>query len=112
MSGVGAVGEDRERGGGLEVWGAVRPANFARINTGKAQFAQIQFASGGSANFRTIKSVKITNGRGYFDVKVKFPSSGQVRIAWQYPNQAWASNSYINSQGQTIYSRTTGISIR
>jgi hypothetical protein len=54
------------RGRALEVWGDVRPANNARINTRTAQFAAIQFAPGGSGRFRTVKSVKITNGRGYW----------------------------------------------
>jgi hypothetical protein len=94
------------RGKTLEVWGAARPAEFARRATGRTQYAYIQL------NGRTIKAVKITNGRGYFDVRVKFPGSGQVRIAWQYPSDAPSMTSPYAAAGQTIYSRTTGISIR
>lgn len=98
------------RGRTLEVWGAARPAPFARRATGKAQFAYIQLNRGGG--FKTVKSVKITNGRGYFDVKVKFPGSGQVRIAWQYPSNAPNLASQYNSPGQFVFSRTMGITIR
>jgi hypothetical protein len=95
------------RGKTLEVWGAARPAPFARGATGKTQFAYIQL------NGRTIKSVKITNGRGYFDVNVKFPRSGQVRVAWQYPNNApsLTAPGYA-AAGEFIYSQTTTIRIR
>lgn len=97
------------RGRALEVWGGARPANFARIFTGKAQYVSIQFAPGGSGNFRQIKYVKITNGRGYIDVKVKFPGGGQVRLAWTYPSV----NALINplDPARTVYSRTTSISL-
>jgi hypothetical protein len=98
------------RGRTLEVWGAARPAPFARRATGKAQFAYIQLNQGGG--FRTVKSVKITNGRGYFDVRVRFPGSGQVRIAWQYPSNATNLASQYASPGQFVFSRTTGITIR
>ena len=99
------------RGRTLEVWGAARPAPFARRQTGKTQFAYIQLNRGGG--FRTVKSVKVTNGRGYFDVAVRFPGSGQVRIAWQYPSNASSlAAPGLASPGQFIYSRTTNISIR
>jgi hypothetical protein len=99
------------RGRTLEVWGAARPAPFAQRATGRAQFAYIQLNRGGG--FRTVKSVRITNGRGYFDVGVRFPGSGQVRIAWQYPSNASSlAAPGLASPGQFIYSRTTNISIR
>jgi hypothetical protein len=95
------------RGRTLEVWGAARPAPFARRATGQTQFAYIQL------NGRTVKAVRITNGRGYFDVRVKFPSSGQVRVAWQYPNNPTLGDPLGNAPlGHFIYSRTTNISIR
>jgi hypothetical protein len=94
------------RGRSLEVWGAVRPANNARINTGKTQFVAIQL------NGRTIKTVKITNGRGYIDTHVKFPHGGQVRLAWQYPYQPWANNAFVHDAGKFIYSMSIGIAVR
>jgi hypothetical protein len=66
------------RGRSLEVWGCVRPAHFAR---GPQQVA-IRFRAGSAGAFTTVKTVRITNPRGYFDVRVTFPSSGQVDLAW------------------------------
>jgi hypothetical protein len=70
------------RGKSLEVWGDVRPAHYA----GGSQSVQIQYAPKGSSKYRTVKNVRITNPHGYFDVHVKFPGSGNVRLAWTYPS--------------------------
>jgi hypothetical protein len=67
------------RGRRLEVWGCARPAHFAR----GPQQVSIEFRSGSKGAFKTLKKVTITNKRGYFDVKMTFPSSGQVKINWQ-----------------------------
>ena len=77
------------RGRTLEVWGCVRPAN--RYPRGAVGRVQIQL------NGRTIRSVRITNPNGYFDVHVAFPGSGNVRLAWNYPH------------GARIYSRTVRV---
>jgi hypothetical protein len=66
-------------GRSIEVWGAVRPAHFA---AGR-QTVAIRFRSGSKGAFKTLKTVAITNKRGYFDTRVSFPSSGQVHLAWQ-----------------------------
>ena len=66
------------RGHSLEVWGAARPAHFARGR----QLVSIQFRAGSAGAFRTLKTVPITNNRGYFDVRLTFPSSGQVKATW------------------------------
>jgi len=66
----------------LEVWGCVRPAHYAALATHRAQTALIQFRRGSRGGFATIKRVPITDPRGYFDVRVAFPASGAVRIAW------------------------------
>lgn len=75
-----------KRGRSLEVWGGVRAARFARLDTGRRQSVQIQFGSSAAGSFKTIKTVRITNQWGYFDVHVKFPGSGYVRLAWTYPS--------------------------
>jgi hypothetical protein len=84
------------RGRTLEVWGDVRPAHFAS----GPQVARIQWQGGyNGSTFITLQTVPLTNREGYFDVRVGFPSSGTVRIAWTTPG------------GQTIYSRTQTVTI-
>jgi hypothetical protein len=78
-----------KRGHSLEVWGCVRPAK--RYPIGAIGSVQIQ------VNGRTIRSVNITNPAGYFDVRMTFPRSGTVRLAWTYP------------QGPTVYSRSVRV---
>jgi hypothetical protein len=78
------------RGHALEVWGCVRPAKrYSRRAVGPLLI---------QLNGRTIRSVKVTNPAGYFDVHVTFPRSGSVRLAWTYPH------------GARIYSRTVKVS--
>jgi hypothetical protein len=42
----------------------------------------IQFRSGSQGAFKTLNTVVIRNERGYIDIHMSFPSSGQVRLAW------------------------------
>jgi hypothetical protein len=87
-----------------EVWGDVRPAPFAMLDGFGPQRAQIQLRSGGGS-FRTIKTVALNRPGGYFDVRMKFPSSGMVRIQWTYPSgDPLLSDPSVD--GQTIDSRT------
>jgi hypothetical protein len=86
-------------GQALEVWGCVRPAHYARVQTGSAQRVQIQFKAGSSGKFTTLQTVAITDPHGYFDVLTTFQRSGSVRLQWSYPH------------GPTIHSRTVTISI-
>jgi hypothetical protein len=90
----------------LEVWGDVRPAHFAAADTHNAQFVQIQLQRGTKGSFGTVKRVKVTNQRGYFDTRVTFPSSGTVRLVWQYPSGD------PNLPQGTIYSRHVQIKLR
>jgi hypothetical protein len=69
------------RGRSLEVWGGVRPAH----TYGGTQRAQIQWRKGRSGGWRTITNVRLRDSHGYFDVRVKFPGSGYVQVAWQQP---------------------------
>jgi hypothetical protein len=68
----------------IEVWGCARPAQFAHIDTGQPQTVEIQFAPASGGSFTTLATVPITNRAGYFDVRVAFPASGTVRLAWSY----------------------------
>jgi hypothetical protein len=77
------------RGRSLEVWGCVRPAPFAAFDTGAAQTVAIQFARGSSrasGPFTTIQTVTLGGTSScYFDLRVKFPASGTVRLGYAYP---------------------------
>jgi hypothetical protein len=84
----------------LEVWGCVRPADSGQLESGgAAQFVRIELAAAGG-HFRTITRLRLTDPYGYFDVPVKFRSSGLVRLAWSYP------------RGPSVHSRTVSITIR
>jgi hypothetical protein len=79
----------------LEVWGCVRPAQFAA----PGQQALIQFQNGSDGSWHTLRTLTITNLRGYFDLRQAFAGSGSVRLAWAQPGVG------------TIYSRTVAIKL-
>lgn len=85
------------RGGALEVWGDARAVPFATA----PQTVQVRFQAGSHGPFTTVRSVPITNSRGYFDVHVPFSGSGSVRLAWVDPLAG----------GGTAVSRTVTISL-
>jgi hypothetical protein len=88
------------RGRGLEVWGCVRPSRYAILDSGEPQTAQIQFARSGSGRFTPVKTITVGDPDNcYFDVRVKFPGSGAVRLAYTYA-------------GNTMTGRTVRVSIR
>ncbi len=71
------------RGRSLEVWGCVRPAGVALRGGGSPQTAEIEFAPGMSGAFTTIQTVTPSDPSNcYFDVRVKFPGSGTVRLSY------------------------------
>jgi hypothetical protein len=86
------------RGRKLEVWGCVRPAHFAQVDTHSTQHVKIQFRAGKHGSWKTVKTVAVSDGRGYFDEHVSFPGSGSVRLEWSYP-----------SGGGTIHSRIVDV---
>ena len=90
----------------LEVWGAVRPAYFAKLDTGKAQSVLVQFQAGSKGAFTTIATVPITDSQGYFDVHLAFLSSGSVRLQWTYPT-----GDPLLGRG-TVFSRTQKITVK
>ena len=81
-------------GQSLEVWGSVRPAHY----TGLPTDVRVQLKPSATGVFQTVDTVQVTDPDGYFDTRVRFPSSGQVRLAWTYPH------------GSTIFSRLVSIS--
>lgn len=84
----------------LEVWGCVRPAYYARLDTGAVQVAQLQFRGQGDRSFQTIRRIVLVDPAGYFDLRIVFPTTGTVRIAWSYPH------------GHAIYSRAVMVTLR
>jgi hypothetical protein len=94
------------KGRKLEVWGAVRPAYYATLDTGKAQSVLVQFQTGSKGAWTTVATVAIHNARGYFDTHLAFPGSGSVRLAWTYP----AGDPLLG--GGTVYSRSQKITVR
>ncbi|HUA06985.1 MAG TPA: hypothetical protein VMB27_23975 [Solirubrobacteraceae bacterium] len=112
----------------LEVWGCVRPARYAILGAaglpgtsngssqtganGQPQIARIQFARGTSGSFTTLRTVTISNPNNcYFDVRIRFPASGAVRIAYTYPNNPLLLFA-PSIQGATVYSRSVTIKLR
>jgi len=103
------------RGQRLEVWGCVRPAHFAALDTGQTpQQVQIQFQRGSQGAFATLRAVTVTNARGYFDLGMAFPASGSVRLAWSYPpNDPLLTPSLADpGAADTVYSRTVKVTVR
>ncbi|HEY2317756.1 MAG TPA: hypothetical protein VGH67_05615 [Solirubrobacteraceae bacterium] len=84
-----------------EIWGAARPAPFMTKDGAGTQTVSIQL------NGQTIKTLSVTGSGGYFDVKMKFPKSGTVRLAYTYP----ASNPFLppTDLGKTVFSRSLKI---
>jgi hypothetical protein len=91
----------------VQVWGDVRPATFARLDGHGTQTVQVQEKLHGA--FKTLKTVKLTKPGGYFDVAMKFTTSGQVRLQWAYPS---GDSLLAGSQaGQPITSRMFSIKV-
>jgi hypothetical protein len=99
------------RGRAVEVWGDARAANIATADGQGTQYVWIQFERRGTGQYRNLERVRIANPRGYFATRVRFPSSGDVRLAWEYPasDPRWFDPF---DSGQWIYSRVTYISLR
>jgi len=102
------------RGRSLEVWGCVRPAHFASLDTGGTpQQVRIQFQPGSRGAFTTLRTVTITSPRGYFDLRMAFPASGTVRLAWSYPANDPLLTPSLTTPGDpdTIYSRLVKVTV-
>jgi hypothetical protein len=98
-----------KRSQNVEVWGGARPAGFISSDTHTAQQAQIQLQSGSRGAFKTINTVRISSREGYFDIHMKFPSSGTVRLIWTYPQTDPLLPA--SAPGATVYSRHVAITV-
>ncbi len=98
------------RGSSLEVWGCARPAHFIQSDTGSAQTIAIQFQRGSHGAFSTLRTLQVNDPRGYFDLRLRFPASGTVRLAYTYPD----SDPFLpaNALGVSVHSRSQQITLR
>jgi hypothetical protein len=95
------------RGRALEVWGCVRPARYAILDTGQPQSAQIQFAAGSHGAYVPLATITVADANNcYFDLRLRFPASGSIRLAYTYPTGS------PGVGGSTVYSRTVPITVR
>ncbi len=101
-----SIGKGRK----AEVWGCARPAPYAAKDTGSPQTAEIQFQRDSRGSFKTLKTVQITNSRGYFDVRMSFPASGTVRLTWSYP--ATDPFTPLDALGVAVHGRPIKITVR
>ncbi len=87
----------------IEVWGDARPAPFMSSDGKGKQSVAIQL------NGRTLKTVTVTGSTGYFDIRMKFPKSGFVRLAYTYPK----TDPFLapGVAGKTVFSRNVGIKV-
>jgi hypothetical protein len=89
--------------GPAEIWGDARPAPFMAADTNTPQTVSIQL------NGKTIDTVTVRGSTGYFDVRVKFPKSGNVRLAYTYP----AGDLFLPvGYSGTVYSRSFAIRVK
>jgi hypothetical protein len=90
--------------GPAEIWGDVRPAPFMIKDGNGPESVAIQL------NNKTIDTVTVTGSVGYFDVHIKFPRSGNVRLAYTYPTVDPFLP--VGVAGSTVYSRSFAIKVR
>ncbi len=100
------------RGQAIEVWGCLRPARYAYLDTGRAQYVLIQFRASSLGPFRTIKTIQITDARGYFDARVKLPATGSVRLQWSYPPADRRLRDPLTPRQTTVHSRVVDVTVR
>jgi len=93
-------------GARTEIWGGARPATVAPVN---APTVAIQMQKGGHGDWTTIQTVKVAKSTGYFDVDSKLPYSGNLRLAYTYPQ----SEPFLPTgvAGSTIYGRTASVKL-
>ncbi len=100
------------RGRSLEVWGCARPAPYARTDTGAANPVEIQFQRNSRGKFTTLRTVAVNDPKGYFDLHMKFPGNGTVRLAWTYPASDQLLGYFDPLKPHAIFSRSQRISLR
>jgi hypothetical protein len=93
-----------------QVWGCVRPAHYALLDTGRPQTARLQFEPVGTSSFMTLQTITVSPTSCYFDIQVAFPSSGALRLAYTYPTLDTGLGDL--APAPTIYSRSVSITLQ
>ena len=76
----------------LTVWGDARPCGYYKLTYGIAPKVLIQIQPHGTGAWQTLKTVSISNARGYFSTTANFATSGNVRLIYAVsPNIVFAS---------------------
>jgi hypothetical protein len=88
----------------VTVWGEARPAKYGGD---RPAAVAIQLQANGKGGWKTLKKVQ---SKSYFSVDVKFPSSGNVRLAYAYPKSDPLLP--IGLAGKVIISRSQAITVR
>jgi hypothetical protein len=89
-----------------EVWGSARPAHFMARDGNGPQTVTIQFQAGAGGPYRTVRTL---TANGYFDVRVPFTRSGNLRLAYTYPStDPFLPVGFV---GTTAYSRTVKLTV-
>ena len=79
-------------------------ASSCRPTPGSRRPVQIQFQPNGTGAWTTLQTI---NTAGYFDVHVKIPSNGNLRLGYSYPQtDAFLP---VGFAGTTVFSRTIKI---
>jgi hypothetical protein len=91
-------------GQSAEVWGEARASRFMQTDTGQPQPVQIQFQPNGHGAWTTLQTITTA---GYFDVHVKVPGSGNLRLSYTYPQTDPLLP--VDFLGTTVVSRTIKI---
>jgi hypothetical protein len=101
-------------GHSVRVWGCIRPAHYAILDTGDAQTGEIQFQQGSRGRFTTLKTITISGSSAscYFDSPVTFPSSGTVRLSWSYPLSDPLLGDLGPKSARVAYSRDVKVTVR
>jgi hypothetical protein len=97
------------RGRAISLWGDARPAHFMGIDGHGGQRVSIQFQAHDRGAYKTLRTVGVS-GAGYFSIRIRFPSSGHVRLAYTYPSQDSLLPSGIS--GFTAHSRLLQVVVR
>ncbi len=94
------------RGAKVEIWGGARPAVFTDQ---ASRTVEIQMQDGGRGPWKTITTVSAAPGTGYIDIHTPLPYSGNLRLAYTYPQTG--SLLPPGTAGVTITSRTVPVTV-